>query len=161
MLLHPNTLKWPSVAYNIGRSVCKSLCVTSTLGCKVSPNSSSSVSGNEGQGSPGSGGSEGRGSPGEEPHSAVSTGDGAPEAEPREVAALTALEKEIAASHRQACEAAQQTYVDPESGYLVFTRLAHLQRGKCCGSACRHCPYNQVNVKDPSKRKRFNSKFYV
>eukprot|EP00062_Callorhinchus_milii_P003491 gi/632940814/ref/XP_007885517.1/ PREDICTED: uncharacterized protein C1orf53 homolog [Callorhinchus milii] len=59
------------------------------------------------------------------------------------------------------CEAGQQTYADPESGYLVFTRLAHLQRGKCCGSACRHCPYGQVNVKDPSKRKRFNAMFYV
>uniref|UniRef100_A0A4W3I5Z2 Chromosome 1 open reading frame 53 n=1 Tax=Callorhinchus milii TaxID=7868 RepID=A0A4W3I5Z2_CALMI len=58
-------------------------------------------------------------------------------------------------------QAGQQTYADPESGYLVFTRLAHLQRGKCCGSACRHCPYGQVNVKDPSKRKRFNAMFYV
>lgn len=29
-------------------------------------------------------------------------------------------------------------YVDPSSGYKVFTEYAHLQRGKCCGSACRH-----------------------
>uniref|UniRef100_A0A8C0G120 Chromosome 1 open reading frame 53 n=1 Tax=Chelonoidis abingdonii TaxID=106734 RepID=A0A8C0G120_CHEAB len=53
-----------------------------------------------------------------------------------------------------------QNYVDPVTGYLVFTKVAHLQRGKCCGSACRHCPYDQANVKDPSKKKRFNSFFY-
>lgn len=32
-------------------------------------------------------------------------------------------------------------YVDPSSGYKVFTEYAHLQRGKCCGSACRHVSY--------------------
>ncbi|XP_023370326.1 uncharacterized protein C1orf53 homolog [Otolemur garnettii] len=57
--------------------------------------------------------------------------------------------------------AGQLNYVDPATGYVVLTELAHLQRGKCCGSACRHCPYGQVNVKDPSKKKRFNSYFYV
>jgi len=25
--------------------------------------------------------------------------------------------------------------------YLVFTRQYHLRRGYCCGSGCRHCPY--------------------
>uniref|UniRef100_A0A7M4G2M9 Chromosome 1 open reading frame 53 n=1 Tax=Crocodylus porosus TaxID=8502 RepID=A0A7M4G2M9_CROPO len=58
-------------------------------------------------------------------------------------------------------KAGRHTYVDPLTGYLVFTQVAHLQRGKCCGSACRHCPYDQANVKDPSKKKRFNSFFYV
>ena len=28
-----------------------------------------------------------------------------------------------------------------ESGYFVFTERAHLNRGKCCGSGCRHCPF--------------------
>ncbi|MFN0108778.1 MAG: DUF5522 domain-containing protein [Blastocatellia bacterium] len=28
-----------------------------------------------------------------------------------------------------------------EDGFLVFTRKYHLQRGSCCGSGCRHCPY--------------------
>ncbi|XP_061832366.2 uncharacterized protein C1orf53 homolog isoform X1 [Nerophis lumbriciformis] len=63
--------------------------------------------------------------------------------------------------HAEACEAKKQMYVDPSSGYKVFTEYAHLQRGKCCGSACRHCPYGQVNVKDPAMKKRFNSLFYV
>ena len=28
-----------------------------------------------------------------------------------------------------------------EDGRVVFTALYHLQRGRCCGSGCRHCPY--------------------
>lgn len=63
--------------------------------------------------------------------------------------------------HTEACQAKKQMYVDPSSGYKVFTEYAHLQRGKCCGSACRHCPYGQVNVKDPAMKKHFNSLFYV
>ncbi|XP_015243343.1 uncharacterized protein C1orf53 homolog [Cyprinodon tularosa] len=74
---------------------------------------------------------------------------------------LTEEERSIHRAHREACEAKKQMYVDPSSGYKVFTEYAHLQRGKCCGSACRHCPYGQVNVKDPAMKKRFNSLFYV
>jgi hypothetical protein len=25
--------------------------------------------------------------------------------------------------------------------FVVFTRRFHLRRGSCCGSGCRHCPY--------------------
>jgi hypothetical protein len=39
-----------------------------------------------------------------------------------------------------------------EGPYMVFTEAWHLKRGYCCGSACRHCPYNHENV--PNKRKR-------
>ncbi|XP_062279863.1 uncharacterized protein C1orf53 homolog [Scomber scombrus] len=74
---------------------------------------------------------------------------------------FTEEEMAIHRSHREACEAKKQMYVDPSSGYKVFTEYAHLQRGKCCGSACRHCPYGQVNVKDPAMKKQFNSLFYV
>ena len=28
-----------------------------------------------------------------------------------------------------------------EGPYLVFTAAYHLKRGSCCGSGCRHCPY--------------------
>jgi hypothetical protein len=31
-------------------------------------------------------------------------------------------------------------YMD-QNGLLVFTADYHLRRGYCCGSACRHCPY--------------------
>ncbi|KAM8888541.1 uncharacterized protein C1orf53 homolog [Synchiropus picturatus] len=74
---------------------------------------------------------------------------------------LTEMELEIDLVHREACAAKKQMYVDPSSGYKVFTEYAHVQRGKCCGSACRHCPYGQVSVKDPTMRKHFNSRFYV
>ncbi|XP_078141962.1 uncharacterized protein C1orf53 homolog [Centroberyx gerrardi] len=74
---------------------------------------------------------------------------------------LTEDELAIHRVHREACEAKKQVYVDPSTGYKVFTEHAHLQRGKCCGSACRHCPYGQVNVKDPAMKKQFNSLFYV
>lgn len=33
-----------------------------------------------------------------------------------------------------------------ENGRWVFTATYHLKRGSCCGSACRHCPYEHVNV---------------
>ena len=28
-----------------------------------------------------------------------------------------------------------------EDGFMVFTEKFHLRRGSCCGSGCRHCPY--------------------
>ena len=34
--------------------------------------------------------------------------------------------------------------------YVVFTAAYHLKRGYCCGSGCRHCPYDHVAVKDKS-----------
>lgn len=33
-----------------------------------------------------------------------------------------------------------------EDGLLVFTAAYHRKRGYCCGSRCRHCPYERVNV---------------
>ncbi|KAL7495069.1 hypothetical protein ACHAWT_005571 [Skeletonema menzelii] len=50
--------------------------------------------------------------------------------------------------HQEACTANEDFYTDPATGYHVFTELAHKKRGKCCGSGCRHCPYNHVNLKD-------------
>ncbi|KAL3047211.1 hypothetical protein OYC64_021433 [Pagothenia borchgrevinki] len=74
---------------------------------------------------------------------------------------FTEEEMDIHRTHREACETKKQMYVDPSSGYKVFTEYAQLQRGKCCGSACRHCPYGQVNVKDPAMKKQFNTLFYA
>lgn len=54
--------------------------------------------------------------------------------------------------HDDACSEGKDTYIDPKTGYTVFTELAHKKRGKCCGSGCRHCPYNHANVKDKSMR---------
>lgn len=35
-----------------------------------------------------------------------------------------------------------------ENGLVVFTREFHLKRGRCCGSGCRHCPYEPRWTKD-------------
>ena len=34
-----------------------------------------------------------------------------------------------------------------ENGKVVFTEKYHLDRGKCCGNNCRHCPYHPRSVK--------------
>ena len=34
-----------------------------------------------------------------------------------------------------------------ENGLMVLTEQYHLARGRCCGNACRHCPFEHVNVK--------------
>jgi hypothetical protein len=34
-----------------------------------------------------------------------------------------------------------------ENQYVVFTEKYHLERGSCCKSACRHCPYGFTNKK--------------
>ncbi|XP_074078391.1 uncharacterized protein C1orf53 homolog [Macrotis lagotis] len=112
-----------------------------------------------------------RAAPGSRPRSASGPGGGGggsgsrapegPEDSRPERREPTPAELRIARLHAAACAAGQLNYVDPTTGYLVLTKVAHLQRGDCCGSACRHCPYGQINVKDPSKRKRFNSLFYI
>ena len=33
-----------------------------------------------------------------------------------------------------------------ENGLMVMTEQFHLKRGFCCGSKCRHCPYDHINV---------------
>lgn len=38
-----------------------------------------------------------------------------------------------------------------ENGLLVFTERYHLRRGVCCGSGCRHCPYQHEKV-PPERR---------
>src|SRR5687767_9493940 len=49
--------------------------------------------------------------------------------------------------HSRACINGESTYNDPETGYTVFTEVAHRKRGKCCGNKCRHCPFQHCNVK--------------
>ena len=39
-----------------------------------------------------------------------------------------------------------------EGGFIVFTSRYHLRRGKCCGSGCRHCPYQEcAGIEDDEK----------
>jgi hypothetical protein len=48
---------------------------------------------------------------------------------------------EVVAAHDAAIAAGDDTYVDPATGYDVFTSAFLLARGTCCDSGCRHCPY--------------------
>ena len=34
-----------------------------------------------------------------------------------------------------------------ENGKVVFTPEYHMARGHCCGSKCRHCPYDPKHIK--------------
>ena len=38
-----------------------------------------------------------------------------------------------------------------EEGYIVLTAKYHLERGECCGNACRHCPFDHINVPEPKQ----------
>jgi hypothetical protein len=40
-----------------------------------------------------------------------------------------------------------------ENGKVVFTPKYHLERGYCCGSGCRHCPYDPKYIKGNTKIK--------
>jgi hypothetical protein len=54
---------------------------------------------------------------------------------------VSGLAAEIEERHRRAVREGRDTYIDPMSGYAVFTALSHTKRGHCCKSGCRHCPY--------------------
>jgi hypothetical protein len=48
----------------------------------------------------------------------------------------------VVEAHDAAVAAGEDMYTDPITGYSVFTRAYLLERGDCCDSGCRHCPYS-------------------
>jgi hypothetical protein len=48
---------------------------------------------------------------------------------------------EILARHAAAVAAGEPTYWDPATGLSVFTATFLADRGWCCESGCRHCPF--------------------
>lgn len=48
---------------------------------------------------------------------------------------------ELLAAHQAALDAGEPGYLDPETGLFVLTAAYLADRGHCCGSGCRHCPY--------------------
>jgi len=54
------------------------------------------------------------------------------------------------ALHRHAVSHNRDTYIDPDSGYSVFSQV-YLKRKPCCGNGCRHCPYGHANVPGNNK----------
>jgi cobyrinic acid a,c-diamide synthase len=51
------------------------------------------------------------------------------------------------ALHRHAVSLKRDTYLDPATGYSVFTQI-YLKRRPCCGNGCRHCPHGHINCPD-------------
>jgi len=47
----------------------------------------------------------------------------------------------IAEAHDAAQAVGEALYRDPLSGLYVFTAAALSERGYCCASDCRHCPF--------------------
>jgi hypothetical protein len=38
-----------------------------------------------------------------------------------------------------------------EDGFMVLTEKYHLEKGYCCGHACKHCPFDFESVPEPKK----------
>lgn len=49
--------------------------------------------------------------------------------------------EKIVAAHDAAVATGEAGYLDPSTGLSVFTTRYLLERGTCCDSGCRHCPY--------------------
>jgi hypothetical protein len=47
----------------------------------------------------------------------------------------------VEAAHEVAMSSGSSTYRDPVSRLSVFTAGFLAERGYCCQSGCRHCPY--------------------
>lgn len=45
------------------------------------------------------------------------------------------------AAHDRAVADGEPGYLDPSTGYFVFTAVTLAERGACCESGCRHCPW--------------------
>jgi hypothetical protein len=44
-----------------------------------------------------------------------------------------------------------EDYYFNEKGLITFTAKYLLERGHCCGSGCRHCPYDYAAVPEPKR----------
>ncbi|MCB0738786.1 MAG: hypothetical protein KDC92_14830 [Bacteroidetes bacterium] len=49
-------------------------------------------------------------------------------------------------SNQKSKELVTKDFYFNEQGLMVFTEHYHLKRGYCCGSKCKHCPYNWEKV---------------
>ena len=54
---------------------------------------------------------------------------------------MASIEADIALRHKLACDKGERGYIDPLTGFFVFTAESLRARKRCCGSGCRHCPY--------------------
>lgn len=54
-------------------------------------------------------------------------------------------------AHEAACRRGEAGYIDPTTQLFVMTSLYLLQRGQCCGQACRHCPWPPSAQRDSGR----------
>lgn len=45
-------------------------------------------------------------------------------------------------AHHAACQKQERMYEDPDTGLYVMTSVYLASKGRCCGSGCRHCPFD-------------------
>lgn len=56
------------------------------------------------------------------------------------------LDKRIEKAHLLATKQGKKTYVDPVTGFEVYTLEYLVNRGYCCNQGCRHCPYSDPDI---------------
>jgi hypothetical protein len=52
--------------------------------------------------------------------------------------------------HGLAIRRGSPAYQDPVTGLMVFTAAFLAERGWCCASGCRHCPFEQPDRRPPA-----------
>jgi hypothetical protein len=60
---------------------------------------------------------------------------------PRRLSPDHPLYHEIMAAHADAIRQGQSLYRDPDTDLYVMTAVHLWERGYCCFSGCRHCPW--------------------
>ena len=60
---------------------------------------------------------------------------------PRRLSPDHPLYDEIMACHEEAVRQGKSLYRDPDSDLYVMTAVHLWERGYCCFSGCRHCPW--------------------
>ncbi|MEO7371371.1 MAG: DUF5522 domain-containing protein [Ilumatobacteraceae bacterium] len=63
------------------------------------------------------------------------------EPDPRRLSPRHPRFADIMSRHGAAVAAGEPCYLDPASGLTVFTAAFLADRGYCCDSGCRHCPF--------------------
>ncbi|MEC8192935.1 MAG: DUF5522 domain-containing protein [Myxococcota bacterium] len=51
--------------------------------------------------------------------------------------------------HDAAVRQGNPAYIDPSTGLMVMTSAYLRERGACCHSRCRHCPYEETVARAP------------
>ena len=52
------------------------------------------------------------------------------------------IDEQIEKLHKATCDRQANGYIDPRNGFFVLSAYYLEERGHCCGSGCRHCPYS-------------------